>query len=232
MARIKEAGGDVRVNRVDGQLAMSRAIGDWQYKGNPSLSQLEQKVIPLPDIVRHRAEPGDVLLICCDGIVEQMTNEDAGACVWSEMEKFPSYADVDPAVVVQELLKYSLQRGSKDNHSALLILFDDGTSYHREKHEFIAGPFHPFEGDKNFVKAYLSDAAKHGYEGEELMEMARKTEESMPELLREEVNSNDPPARDGMAVLQQFLSQPGDNFERLSMLTTLFGRGAPPDDEE
>ena len=43
-ARIVAAGGMVQANRVDGQLAMSRAIGDYGYKDNANLPQHLQKV--------------------------------------------------------------------------------------------------------------------------------------------------------------------------------------------
>ncbi len=65
----------VSMNRTDGQLAMSRAIGDYQYKCDPGLAQHEQKVIPTPDVTIETLEAGDQLLIMCDGIVEQMTNQ-------------------------------------------------------------------------------------------------------------------------------------------------------------
>lgn len=230
-ARIVRAGGEVRSNRVDGQLAMSRAIGDWQYKKDESIPQLEQKVIPLPDIQTGTAEPGDVLVVCCDGIVEQATNEDVGLNVKQSMDAYTSRAEVDPAQVMLKLLDYSLQRGSKDNHSSMLVLFQDGRAYHNDKDQFIAGPFHPYQADKNFVKAYLSDAAKHGYEGEELMELARQTEASLPP-----VETVAGPADDGanpaMAALQAFLSRPGELNDRLSLLSNLFTQGGAPGGEE
>lgn len=235
-ARIREAGGEVRVNRVDGQLAMSRAIGDWCYKSNPNIDALHQKVIPLPDIQTGTVQPGDVLLICCDGIVEQLTNEQVSVNVAENLKKFDSHAVADPALVMRDLLKYSLEAGSKDNHSSMLIMFQDGTGYHSDKDDFLAGPFAPFEGDKKFVKAYLEDAKKHGYEGEELMALAKKAEAEMPEVERQAAaesgggGGGEPGA--GLLALQQFLSAQPEFNDRLSMLTTLFGGQAPGEGED
>jgi serine/threonine protein phosphatase PrpC len=83
--RIRAAGGFVSANRVDGQLAMSRAIGDWSYKGDTNLHVTKQKVIAVPEITVQTAEEGDSLLVCCDGIVEQMKNEDAAQFIHSEL---------------------------------------------------------------------------------------------------------------------------------------------------
>lgn len=220
-ARIIKAGGEVRMNRVDGALAMSRAIGDWQYKQNPDIPQLDQKVIPLPDIQTGTVEKGDVLLICCDGIVEAMTNAEAGLNVKESMTSVGG----DPAVVMEKLLNYSLEKGSKDNHSAMLVVFEDGKDYHRDKDEFVAGPFHPYQQDKTFVKAYLADAAKHGYEGEELMELARKTEASMPPVEAMPAQAQDHAGvTPAVAALQAFLSRPGELNDRLSLLSSMFGQ--------
>lgn len=43
MARVKAAGGFVEDGRVQGVIAVSRAIGDWEYKNPNLLGQLEKK---------------------------------------------------------------------------------------------------------------------------------------------------------------------------------------------
>ncbi len=35
--RIKRAGGDIREGRIDGNLNLTRAFGDFEYKSNPTL---------------------------------------------------------------------------------------------------------------------------------------------------------------------------------------------------
>jgi serine/threonine protein phosphatase PrpC len=237
--RINDAGGIVQMNRVDGQLAMSRAIGDYHYKQDPKLKMDEQKVIAVPDVTREVCYEGDMLLVCCDGIVEQMTNEEAAECVHVEAQ-----TEKDPAVIMSKLLDYSLAKGSKDNHSSMLILFKDGNAYHQDKPEFMAGPFHPWQHDQAFVKAYTQDAKKHGYEGDELMAMAQKTEDGMPELKnqpRQQPRSGGgPPGAGGMGgLLEAIMTQPGQESmkEKLMMLTSMLqqGGGAPDgvmEDEE
>ena len=68
--RIRKAGGYVSENRVDGNLNMSRAIGDYMFKENKKLSALEQKLISLPDITTIEAGENDTLVLFCDGLVE------------------------------------------------------------------------------------------------------------------------------------------------------------------
>jgi len=176
--RIQKAGGFVRQNRVDGQLAMSRAIGDSKYKDQSQFQPDKQKVIAIPDIEHVIVETGDRLLLYCDGIVEQMQNEDVSTFIHKEMKEVKA-KDQDPAGVLVGLVELSLAKGSKDNMSALMVVFDDGTDYHQTKPEFIAGPFHPHQSDQAFRNAYLADAKRCGYQGEELMKLARKSEEAL-----------------------------------------------------
>jgi len=220
-ARIQQAGGMVQMNRVDGQLAMSRAIGDYIYKTNPNLEPHEQKVTAVPDITTGVCYKDDRLLICCDGIVEAMSNEDASEFV----HKVSQEVD-DPAKVIYKLLEYSLEKGSKDNHSALLITFEDGTDYDSKEDDFVAGPFELWQDDPTFVKAYKEDAAKFGYEGEELMKLAKATEEQMPHLAEEktkmEGQGGEAPA--GLTgLLEAMIAQP--NSEKSMMMLSMLQKG-------
>lgn len=48
--RIVAAKGWVEDGRVDGMLALSRALGDFEYKNNPNLKARDQKVTAFPDV--------------------------------------------------------------------------------------------------------------------------------------------------------------------------------------
>ncbi len=74
--RIISAGGQVKYNRVDGDLALSRAIGDTKYKQNKLLLMEEQKISCVPTITHCIANNGDFLMVYCDGIVEYKSNND------------------------------------------------------------------------------------------------------------------------------------------------------------
>jgi len=75
--RIERAGGTVMMQRVNGSLAVSRALGDFDYKRCTDLKPNEQLVSPEPDItVRDRDETDEFLFLACDGIFDVMSNEE------------------------------------------------------------------------------------------------------------------------------------------------------------
>lgn len=43
------------IQRVNGSLAVSRALGDFEYKNNQTVGQCEQLVSPEPEVVRSWA---------------------------------------------------------------------------------------------------------------------------------------------------------------------------------
>ncbi|KAL8656844.1 MAG: hypothetical protein Q9226_002516 [Calogaya cf. arnoldii] len=68
-ARICAAGGFVDFGRVNGNLALSRAIGDFEFKKSADLSPEQQIVTAFPDVVSHTISDDDeFLVIACDGI--------------------------------------------------------------------------------------------------------------------------------------------------------------------
>jgi serine/threonine protein phosphatase PrpC len=172
--RIEKAGGFVRENRVDGGLAMSRAIGDYTYKMESKLGQLEQKVIALPDIKHTDAYPGDRLLVICDGIVERLTSEDVAQYVHNKHKQLKE----EPAEVMRDLLYYSLAVGSTDNQSGILISFEDGNGYSRDD-EFLAGPLSEWRTDKKFMNAYLKNAEAWGKQKDDLIPLIAEAEKTI-----------------------------------------------------
>ena len=68
-ARICAAGGFVDFGRVNGNLALSRAIGDFEFKKSADLSPEQQIVTAFPDVVAHTISDDDeFLVIACDGM--------------------------------------------------------------------------------------------------------------------------------------------------------------------
>lgn len=67
-ARITAAGGFVDFGRVNGNLALSRAIGDFEFKKSADLAPEQQIVTAFPDVVSHDLTDDDeFLVIACDG---------------------------------------------------------------------------------------------------------------------------------------------------------------------
>lgn len=56
-ARILNAGGSVMIQRVNGSLAVSRALGDFAYKDVPGLEATKQLVSPEPDVYTIKRDP-------------------------------------------------------------------------------------------------------------------------------------------------------------------------------
>lgn len=164
--RIYGAGGLVRNNRVDGQLALSRAFGDWNYKCQSHLPYHKQKVIAIPDVTNEIMYEGDILLVCCDGLFEQLSRQEVAAFVYKKMR---GDCATDPAKAVVALLDHVLDQGSKDNMSCICICMRNGKQFAGRKAEFLPGRFHEYKADKDFVRAYLADAKRSGFSRQKLM---------------------------------------------------------------
>lgn len=67
-ARIQAAGGFVDFGRVNGNLALSRAIGDFEFKKSAELPPESQIVTAFPDVEIHDiTEDDEFLVVACDG---------------------------------------------------------------------------------------------------------------------------------------------------------------------
>jgi len=95
--RIRAAGGYVAGGRVEGDLAVSRGLGDFRFKnmqtvlagssprnendaGNGQMVEPDdQKVSPVPDVIiqNRSAEKDEFIIVACDGIWDVQTNYEA-----------------------------------------------------------------------------------------------------------------------------------------------------------
>jgi len=75
--RIHKAGGFVTPQgRINGNLNLSRALGDLKYKGNTGRGRHEQIITAQPDVTAHVVEKGDeFLVLACDGVWDCMSNQ-------------------------------------------------------------------------------------------------------------------------------------------------------------
>lgn len=75
--RITNAGGFVSEGRVNGSLALSRALGDFEYKRNNELSEKEQAVTAFPEVREFELQEDDeFMVLACDGIWDVMSSQD------------------------------------------------------------------------------------------------------------------------------------------------------------
>ena len=76
-SRVVAAGHYVEEGRVDGVIAISRAIGDWEYKSSTAPPE-KMAVSGVPEISKTEITSNSNFIICaCDGIWDCMTSQQA-----------------------------------------------------------------------------------------------------------------------------------------------------------
>lgn len=129
--RIVAAGGWVEFNRVNGNLALSRALGDYAFKRNSKKSAEEQIVTAYPDvIIKDILEEHEFIILACDGIWDVMTNQEVVDFVRQRIA-----SKVAPEQICEQLLDACLapdcQMGGLgcDNMTAVLVCLLNEQSY-------------------------------------------------------------------------------------------------------
>ncbi|XP_019618557.1 PREDICTED: protein phosphatase 1B-like [Branchiostoma belcheri] len=106
--RIQNAGGSVMIQRVNGSLAVSRALGDFEYKCVDGLGPCEQLVSPEPEItVQERTDNDEFVVLACDGIWDVMSNDEVCDFVRSRMQLTDNLESIANQVVDTCLYKVS-----------------------------------------------------------------------------------------------------------------------------
>lgn len=105
--RVEEKGGTFTDNRLEGVLAVTRAIGDFEFK--------EKGLISVPHVNKHMIDPSDLYcVIASDGVWDVLGNEDLiNIMIESKTEKDFS----------SKIVEFALKNGSTDNISCIVIKF-------------------------------------------------------------------------------------------------------------
>ncbi|KAJ9472209.1 putative protein phosphatase 2C T23F11.1 [Diplonema papillatum] len=123
-ARIKNSGSSMRDGRIEGMLAVSRALGDFDFKQTGGQPPELQAVSPSPDTTHRAVSSADRFIIqACDGIWDVLSDDEATNFVTSRL------ATTSPEDICKQLCDSCLsptieEEGlGTDNMTVNLIIF-------------------------------------------------------------------------------------------------------------
>lgn len=132
--RIEAAGGSVQASgpgqwRVNGNLNLSRALGDLEYKKDKSRKPEAQIICSTPDVTTHQRNQADeFLIICCDGVWDMKSNQEVVDFVCQRLP--PRGPPEGMERILEDLLDSCLSPNLRvtkglggDNMSAVLVRF-------------------------------------------------------------------------------------------------------------
>lgn len=124
--RITKAGSTIVEGRVDGNLNLTRSLGDLKYKQRENLKPEEQAITANPDVyVFEYSDDIDFIIMGCDGIWEKRSNDEMVDFVYQKMK-----GGVPLKQIVSDLLLETIapsvmetQGVGCDNMTCILIKF-------------------------------------------------------------------------------------------------------------
>ena len=118
--RITKAGSVIQEGRVDGNLNLTRSLGDLKYKGREHLTPEEQAITANPDTyVLDLDDDIDFIIMGCDGIWEKKSNEEMVEYIYAKLKEESEnanhdYQKIDLKKIVADLLLESLADDVKE----------------------------------------------------------------------------------------------------------------------
>jgi serine/threonine protein phosphatase PrpC len=116
--RVEEAGGQVKHGRVQGKLTVTRAFGDLKFKNKEQLG--DGYLTCKPDLVEIDITTDvQYVLLACDGLWEKVSAATAVRYINKKLQR-----GVEVEEITKELVKQALSKGSTDNVTVMLLVFD------------------------------------------------------------------------------------------------------------
>lgn len=175
--RIRAAGGSIAQGplgggplRVDGALAVSRALGDFHFKPVEMTPQ-QCKVTANPEVCTvEGCSAGDWVLLACDGIFDVMSNEEVHDFIEGYLKGAPK---PDIAKVLADLLQHCMHKGSKDNCTACLVQLHPSLAVPKSRFLLQGGWCN---ATSEVQQKYADFFRQHGFEAE--ADLVQRTTES------------------------------------------------------
>ncbi|EGW34474.1 uncharacterized protein SPAPADRAFT_59895 [Spathaspora passalidarum NRRL Y-27907] len=160
-ARICAAGGYVDMGRVNGNLALSRGIGDFDFKRNVDLPAEEQIVTCYPDVIQHQInlDQDEFIVLACDGIWDCLSSQKCVECVRRGIYERKSLTTISEEIM--ELCCAPTSDGSGigcDNMSIVIVALLDYTKQETldQWYDKIISRIEAVEKDASLVNKYGS----------------------------------------------------------------------------
>lgn len=198
-ARIYKAGGFVEYGRVNGNLALSRAFGDFEFKQNMLLSAEEQAVTALPDITEHSITNDDeFMVIACDGIWDCMTSQEVVTFVREHIALGDSLSVICEKMMDNCLAPSSSNGLGCDNMTVLIVALLNDKSPTDWAEAITASVIETHDNevkDSSLSQVSSSEAEKNNLKdveaGSEEDNQSKDTEKSSEELPTSSIESSD-----------------------------------------
>lgn len=133
-SRIEAAGGYLEDTpggaRVNGNLNLSRAIGDLEYKKREDLKPEEQIICSTPDFVNEELTAEDeFIVLACDGVWDVMTNQDVCDFVRPRLQQQMDVKEIGVQLLDHCITEDPQKTGGlgTDNMTALIVKLKEST---------------------------------------------------------------------------------------------------------
>merc|ERR1711939_229485 len=203
--RITKAGGLILNNRVNGVLAVTRALGDSYLKDLVTGHPYTTETVIQPD-------QDEFLILACDGLWDVCSDQEAVDLVRNVH---------DPQQASKALVDHALARFSTDNLSVMVVRFDPNKLQQNTK----IGIGVEAEGDKDKgaiseVEMIVSEARRHSGIGEEAAVSDQDSEELRQMVIREAETEEEEPGPEltpeGKGEAEKILSSKQEDTEMKS----------------
>eukprot|EP00742_Colponemidia_sp_Colp-10_P020225 GILJ01023549.1.p1 GENE.GILJ01023549.1~~GILJ01023549.1.p1 ORF type:complete len:285 (-),score=49.85 GILJ01023549.1:76-852(-) len=125
--RIAAAGGTIEGGRVCGQIALTRALGDFEFKGDASRPAREQILSGVPDVLELPMARGQekYIIIACDGVWDVLTNEECAKFIDAKMVELKNDIGLSCEALLDRCLAPTAPGLGTDNMTVVVIQFKD-----------------------------------------------------------------------------------------------------------